>query len=601
MIKIISWLSKNLQIVLICFSAWMSVVAFYLSDKVTIYDISGQDAKKLMWLILFAALVAIYRKAIHIGQKREKVAAAVIALLFAFLFTIGAELAKNSSLGGLTSIFGLLKIFVSVFGYGVLFYALIILFFIFAGKSSFAQTNTQSLIWFSDNRRSFFTTWAVIFICWLPYLIIFFPGIFSTDSMVEFGMGLGTETFSAHHTIIHTLLMSAFIRLGAALGSYNLGTALYSITQMAVMSAIFSFVLRYLAYRNVRLSVRVLLLAYFALYPVNALYSITGWKDIIFGGLCLLLFIMLVEIFRRPHEMLYSKYRIAAICIVSILFALFRNNAVYALVLFVPFFLFALQKYWKRLVPMVLVCAFAIYVFNWCAFSVFNIRKPDVVEAMSVPLQQIARTVTAHKEKLTQRELDELSRYFLVEELPKLYNPRLSNPVKWEGFKAYEFQRDATGFVKIWAQLGLKYTQTYISSFLYNSYGYWYPDVDYWIYGTDVYLVDHIQLRSANLFPGLKLFAQNVIGVLVRKAPVLSMLSSIGFMVWLIILSAGVIIGKRVKNIIVPMLLPGFVWFTTLASPVFAEYRYVYGVILCAPVIFVLSILETDIRQNTQI
>jgi hypothetical protein len=412
--------------------------------------------------------------------------------------------------------------------------------------------------------------------------------------MVEFGMGLGTEPFSASHTIIHTLLMSAFIRLGDVFGSHNFGAALYSLTQMAVMSAIFSFVLRYLAYRSVRLSVRFLFLAYFALYPVNAVYSITGWKDVIFGGLCLLLFIMLVEIFRRPHEMLYSKYRIAAICTVSILFALFRNNAVYALVLFAPFFLFAMRKHWKRLVPMVLACAVVISVFNWCAFSVFNMRKPDAVEAMSVPLQQIARTVTAHREKLTQRELDELSRYFFVEELPGLYNPRLSNPVKWEGFKASEFQRDAAGFVKIWAQLGLKYPQTYISSFLCNSYGYWYPDVDYWIYGTDAYPVDHIQVRSANLFPGLKLLAQNMIGFLVRRAAILSMISSIGFMVWLIILSAGVIISKRVKNIIVPMLLPGFVWFTTLASPVFAEYRYVYGVILCAPVIFVLSVLETN-------
>jgi hypothetical protein len=594
MTKIISWLSKNLQIALICFSAWISVMAFYLSDKTTIYDISGQDAKKLIWLILFAALTAIYSKAAYVGQKREKITAAVIAALFAFWFTIGAELNRSLSMGGLMSKFGLLKIFVSLFGYGILFYALTILLFVFIGKCSFSQTNIPSTIWFSNNRRSFLTIWAVIFFCWLPYLIIFFPGIFSPDSMSEFGMGLGIWAFSAHHTIIHTLLMSVFIRLGAALGSHNLGAGLYSLTQMAIMSAIFSFVLRYLAYRNVRLSVRVLLLAYFALYPVNALYSITGWKDIIFGGLCLLLFIMLVEIFRQPHETLYSKFRIAAICIVSILFALFRNNAVYALLLFVPIFLFALRKYWKRLVPMVLVCAFVIYAINWCAFSVFNMQKPNIAEAMSVPLQQIARTVATHREKLSQRKLDELSRYFLVGELPNLYNPRLSDPIKSQGFRILEFRKDAVGFVKIWAQLGFKYPQTYISSFLCNSYGYWYPDVYYWVYSTDVYLVADIQVRPANLFPGLKRLAQHIIALLVHEAPVLSMLSSIGFMVWLIILSAGVIISKRIKNIIVPMLLPGFVWFTTLASPVFAEYRYVYGVILCAPIIFVLSVLETN-------
>jgi hypothetical protein len=309
---------------------------------------------------------------------------------------------------------------------------------------------------------------------------------------------------------------------------------------------------------------------------------------------------MLVEIFRQPHETLYSKSRIAAICIISILFALFRNNAVYALLLFVPIFLFALRKYWKKLVPMVLLCVFVIYAINWCAFSVFNIIKPNIAEAMSVPLQQIARTVTTHKEKLTQRELDELSRYFLVEELPNLYNPRISDPIKWRGFKISEFQKDAAGFVKIWAQLGLKYPQTYISSFFCNSYGYWHPDVDCGILSTEIYLIDDIQVRHVNLFPVLKLLDEKIIGFLVRKAAVLSMISSIGFMIWLIIFSAGVIINKRVKNIIIPMLLPGFVWFTTLASPVFAEYRYVYGVILCAPIIFVLSVLETAVRQKTQ-
>ena len=39
-----------------------------------------------------------------------------------------------------------------------------------------------------------------------------------------------------------------------------------------------------------------------------------------------------------------------------------------------------------------------------------------------------------------------------------------------------------------------------------------------------------------------------------------------------------------------PMMLLLGVWLTTLLSPVFAEYRYVYGLILCAPFFLILSV-----------
>jgi hypothetical protein len=582
-------------IALICFLAWLSAIALYLSPIALIDEIRTNTAKHIIYLFYFAALILLYRRAAFSGQKRDRIIAMVIAFLFSLFFTIGTELEISLSLGSFVTKFGLFKFFVSIIGYGSLFYAVIILLFDFMGKYDFSQTEPIKR-WFSDNRRSFCMVWGVIFLCWLPYLIVFFPGCFSPDSIDEFAQGLGVWTFSAHHTIIHTLLMSAFIRLGDTLGSHNSGAALYSLTQMVIMSSIFSFTLRYLAYRGVCSSVRAFLFVYFALYPVNAFYSITGWKDVIFGGLCLLFFILLVEIFRRPEEMLYSKVRVAMICVVAVLFTLFRNNAVYAVILFTPFLLTALWGYRRAVIPMALVCAVAIYGFNWCAYTIFNVRKPNIVEALAIPCQQIARTVLVHGDKLTQSEINEISRFFHVEELPRLYDPTVFDPVKSHGFKASAFREDMIGFFNIWAQFGLKFPGTYITSFLCNSYGYWYPDVDSGIYGTDVAILDYlstsVKVRSAHLFPKMEVIVKNAINFLVRKSPAVSMLGSIGFMVWVIIFSVGIIISRRGKNMLVPILLPGFVWFTTLASPAHAEYRYVYGVILCAPVIFILSNLE---------
>ena len=579
---------NQLKILVICFFAWSSATALFMSPILNGEGFLHGSMKEIKWALIFGILAAIYMKAVKIGSRRERNTAVVISLVFSVLFTIGNELEHKLDLSGLFSIFGFFKLFISIIGFTALFSSLMIWLFEYLGQIDFNRIK-PSKIWFTDNRRSFFTVWAVIFLCWLPYIIIFNPGFLNTDSAQEFAMGVGTVEFSAHHTIIHTLMMSAFIRLGNLLGLYSLGALLYSLTQMIIMSAIFSFALRYLAYRNAGQTVRFLVFAYFALYPVNALYSMTGWKDVIFGGLCLMLFLFIIEIFRRPKTMLFSKTKIAATCAVAILFTLFRNNAVYALVLFLPFLLLSMRKYWKRLILVAVICTITVSVFNWCAYHVFGIDKPDVGEAMSVPLQQIARTVTYHQSELTQTQTDSLSRYVLVDELPRLYNPRLSDPVKFNAFNRDAFHDNMSGFIKIWIELGIKYFGEYVESFLYNSYGYWFPDTDYWVYTYEQIGVGSVELIS----PGQKQSVSGAIDFLVGGLPALSMLSSVGFMVWVIVFSVGVMIINRKKNLIVPVLLPGFLWFTTLASPVYAEYRYVYGVMLCAPVIFVLSALKT--------
>ena len=41
-----------------------------------------------------------------------------------------------------------------------------------------------------------------------------------------------TGRYSAHHPLLHTLLLGGCVRLGQALGSINLGAALYTVLQM---------------------------------------------------------------------------------------------------------------------------------------------------------------------------------------------------------------------------------------------------------------------------------------------------------------------------------------------------------------------------------
>ena len=87
--------------------------------------------------------------------------------------------------------------------------------------------------------------------------------------------------------------------------------------------------------------------------------------------------------------------------------------------------------------------------------------------------------------------------------------------------------------------------------------------------------------------PLLEISAVRKIDSLIEKRdiPIISMLFSIGFMFWLIIIALVYnIYNKCYKNILIyiPVIM---LWLTTLASPVFCEFRYVYSIVTCLPVL----------------
>ena len=114
---------------------------------------------------------------------------------------------------------------------------------------------------------------AFILILWLPYFLRYFPGLTTTDSNIQIYESLGINNFTDHHPIVHTLLISIFIKLGKAVNNLEFGVALYTIFQMIVMSAIFSYTVCYMAKKKIPLVVRILSLLFFALYPIHALFS----------------------------------------------------------------------------------------------------------------------------------------------------------------------------------------------------------------------------------------------------------------------------------------------------------------------------------------
>jgi hypothetical protein len=169
-----------------------------------------------------------------------------------------------------------------------------------------------------------------------------------------------------------------------------------------------------------------------------------------------------------------------------------------------------------------------------------------------------------------------------------VYNPVFADPAKGL-FRNNVFSSDQMRFTKLWLTLAREFPGTYAESFLLGNYGYWYPGVRHNVL---LFNLDDntLGIHRAPLLPEN---AMKVAAIAPQKTPVLKSLYSVGFMAWLFFASIAYLVAKRKTRFIIALLPCVFLWATTLLSPVHAEYRYLYSLVLCAFPVWGLSIRES--------
>ena len=141
-----------------------------------------------------------------------------------------------------------------------------------------------------------------------------------------------------HHPITHTAIIGIFVNLGLKLsGNINTGIALYSIFSMLTMATFAAFVLKYLRKKKVPAFVQLITLLFYMFYPVNGMYSITMWKDILFSGIMPLFIIQNIELIFNTDEFLAKKRNMVGYVLISIFTMILRHNGLYVVVLSLPF------------------------------------------------------------------------------------------------------------------------------------------------------------------------------------------------------------------------------------------------------------------------
>ena len=434
-------------------------------------------------------------------------------------------------------------------------------------------------------KRYFLKVWAGLTLCQIPVFLGVFPGFFVYDASDELYQVI-TRNFTTHHPLIHVLTMGGTVQAVYKLtGSYNAGIAVYIGLQAILICAAFALVLVFLKAQGVKRWVRILSFLFLGIFPPIVMFTLCSAKDGIFSAAFLLFEVGLLLLAEREETGPQKKGCIIFFIAITVVMLLYRNNAVYAYAVFLPF---AIRAYRKRAVQLLILPLVLAIALNASLAGLTHAQTTNRQEMLTVPIQQLARLHCFQQDAFTEEELETLYRY-LPEDSLKLYRPRLSDPVKI-GFDNAAFAEDAGSFLRLWASTGKRHPVAYLNAWLMTSYGFWYPQTVINVYqGNTVYTFTYEESSYFGYeveWPGTRTSFLPTIDELyktlsIRKAqqeiPVVSLFFSPAFYFWMLAFAAVFLLTDEDPTVRRRTLffLPLFLyWLTLLLGPTFL-LRYV--------------------------
>ena len=465
---------------------------------------------------------------------------------------------------------------------------------------------------------------AVIFVCWLPVFLAYYPSVFAYDAEGQLYQVIAGD-YSTHHPLLHTLFLGAFFGLGGRVGSYSAGMAVHSVVQMLLMAGAFAGALTYLYEKRTARWTRILLLLFYAFFPTNSVLAVSTTKDVLFSALVLLYTVCFYRLTCDRNMQVTWKER--AVCsLMGVLMLLFRNNAVYAFVVSVPIMLWGMGRInneqngqkedgiWDGrtarkeylCLSLAILVLFAVSAVSLKALTRAQSGSPR--EMLSVPLQQMARVwVQEENGELLEPSLrQEMEKYISPEWGFSVYDPHLADPVKSRAV----IHDDPKGLIKTWIRLGMEYPGIYVDAFLDNSVGLWFllDDTHARVYGIGTesgfgYLSTDNRTMPAgceivehSYLPGLRALMEKIVSDNeYENWPVVKFLFAPALYWWLLYLYVVMVLYKRRYREVLPAVFLVVYYLTLLLSPT-VLIRYMYPLVVTVPVI--LSCLTSEKKEE---
>lgn len=442
-------------------------------------------------------------------------------------------------------------------------------------------------------------------LCYLPYFLMYFPTWFNNDAVWQMEQALGLAAGSNHHPYFHTLIIKAFLTTGYGLfGSYTAAVALYTFFQMTLTAAVFGFYLYLLYRRGTRIFWLVLAVGFYALLPVNGMFSICMGKDAWFTA-AFLLFVWAASVCASGREAGQRQWVLLFVTGLSV--CLLRSNGIF-IFLGTAFFLI-LSPLWRAKsgefrekprisrqqmygsVAAVLLCYL---IWQGPVLNALGVEPPDTIESLTMPTQHLL-CAYVRGGNLTAEELEMLERVVPLAESDAYYNPYLfdmtKNYIREHGDQQV-IADHKWDYAKLWLRVGLRNSMLYLEAEIRQTAGYYALHIPHeqYLYG-EYYMVDN----PFGIETQRKLFSYDdslaMSDFLLRFQAFYNKVWSLGGNTWLLLFGLAVALYRRRRAFgYVPcLMLLGSLF---LATPVYNEFRYAYGIFVALPLLLAYSFGE---------
>lgn len=529
-------------------------------------------------------------------MKRKKIICFLLSLLYSAFISIGYSFEKYDGM----SFFG--KWYFSFVFFIMAFVIYLLLNFIFDRiPLKFTGIKSKKIRRFFEifETHPFLISLLIILMCWIPYIIAFYPGILSPDPSHQilqfFGIDNKYSYYSVlidenmiitnHHPVLHTLLLGGFVKIGMIFGNFNFGLFLYSFLQTLILSFTLAYVVKFLFDQKMGKLYSLFCLIIFSIFPVFPLYAMSPVKDVIFSCLIILYIIFIYNYVKTGKLSLWT-------ILLLVLIILFRNNGFHIIILSLPFLLLLKNGRVKILILVLFTLGFY-YSYNHYILPYFHVTQTSVREMLSIPFQQTARYVKYYGDDITDEEKGIIDKILEFDTIARRYNPQKADPVKNE-YNRFASNEDLKKYFNVWFKEFERHPGVYFASTINNTYGYYYPSNNWYVYsnfnsilndyGFDYHYNNHYFLRIVLL--GL--------AIIFPYIPFVGMLVNIGFSTWLLLFMISYLIYRKKYSelfVFIPMII---VFLVCLASPVNTYFRYAMPNIFAMPL--ALGIFRKSIR-----
>ena len=583
-------------------------------------------------LLLFGLLSIFFNKTLFrkdIKKQGKNIFKIIISLILSFFMVFGYSYYKINSWDMIfANTFQLFKATIVFIGYYIVFISCVnYLFDILIPRlqQQKIKESTNKVYNFIFVKHSFIMPLIIILICWLPYIIAYYPGILTNDSANQIKQYFGYEveknsaTYSNvlidenvkitnHHPVLNTLILGSCLNIGHTLGNDNLGIFIYTFLQIILFSSTLAYLISNLKNLKINNWIRTLTLLIFSLIPVFPFYAVQIVKDTPFTCVFIMYFIKLYKMVNNANNEKYKIRNYISIVILSLLVSLFRNNGIYVIILSLPF-VAIIDKINRKKILITSLLIILIYMsYAKILLPCLKITPSGIREMLSIPFQQTARYVEKHNEEMTEEEKNIIDKVLEYDTIAERYNPVYADPVK-NKYKIDATKDDLKNYFKVWLKELLNHPTTYIQATMNNVYGYFYPEsktIQFVVdrttsYNTIINETGEFNYHYIDNFKNLRDIMSALIEIN-QKLPLISWIVNIGLNVWAIMLIfVYLIYAKRYKYII--YLLPIIsIILVCLASPVNAYMRYSIPFIFAMPITiaFFINILNNKKEEGVE-